>query len=277
MIAFVGSVFSPYYAWARRNAPADPLNHCAFNIALYGRGARWAMTERNAAQVHREPTVLRIGPSHMHWTGEALEIRIDEVCAPLPRRLRGTIRLLPRAIFDRCFMLDEAGRHRWTPFAPCARIEVLLSEPALKWSGLGYFDSNSGDEPLEDGFTDWTWSRTGVRDATRVFYDVNPRTTPSRSLALEFTAHQSLEAIEPPPQTALPPTSWRVARSTRADTGCPTHILANLENAPFYSRTLIDSSVHGARAPAIHESVDLERFRAAWVKCLLPFRMPRAL
>src|SRR5664279_1621998 len=34
-IAFIGSVFSPYYAWARRHGNAEPLNHSAFNIALY--------------------------------------------------------------------------------------------------------------------------------------------------------------------------------------------------------------------------------------------------
>ena len=35
LIAFIGSVFSPYYAWraARRG---DPLDHCALNVALYG-------------------------------------------------------------------------------------------------------------------------------------------------------------------------------------------------------------------------------------------------
>ena len=37
IIAFIGSVFSPYYAWSGRR---DPLNHCAVNVALYGeRGA----------------------------------------------------------------------------------------------------------------------------------------------------------------------------------------------------------------------------------------------
>ena len=45
LIAFVGSVFSPYYARARRQAPTDPENHCAVNIAVYGPGGRWAMKE----------------------------------------------------------------------------------------------------------------------------------------------------------------------------------------------------------------------------------------
>ncbi len=51
IIAFIGSVFSPYYAWARRHGPADPANHCALNVALYGpRGKRWCMTERGAGR-----------------------------------------------------------------------------------------------------------------------------------------------------------------------------------------------------------------------------------
>jgi carotenoid 1,2-hydratase len=38
LIAFVGSVFSPYYAWARRKGQADPENHCALNVAIYSKG-----------------------------------------------------------------------------------------------------------------------------------------------------------------------------------------------------------------------------------------------
>ncbi|MCX7894268.1 MAG: hypothetical protein N2544_18135, partial [Burkholderiales bacterium] len=52
LIAFVGSVFSPYYAWAqrRRGAPALAEQHCALNLATYGAGPRrWTMTERAGA------------------------------------------------------------------------------------------------------------------------------------------------------------------------------------------------------------------------------------
>jgi carotenoid 1,2-hydratase len=49
LIAFIGSVFSPYYAWARRRGGGDPEHHCALNVALYGAGGkRWALTERAA-------------------------------------------------------------------------------------------------------------------------------------------------------------------------------------------------------------------------------------
>ena len=40
VIAFIGSVFSPYYALARRRGAGDPLDHCALNVALYGAGGR---------------------------------------------------------------------------------------------------------------------------------------------------------------------------------------------------------------------------------------------
>jgi carotenoid 1,2-hydratase len=280
LIAFVGSVFSPYYAWARRRSGTDPADHCAFNIALYGsRSNRWTMTERGAAQLYREPAQLSIGPSEMQWTGSALKISVNEICAPLPRRVRGNIRLVPSALCERGFHLDVNGRHEWTPFAPRARIEVALSQPALNWSGVGYFDSNSGAEPLENAFDDWTWSRASLPKSTVVLYDVTSRdalaTAPVRPLALKFAANGDIERLEPPPATVLPKTGWRVARHTRADAGHAVRVVRTLEDAPFYSRSLLDTYLLGRRTPAIHESLNLNRFRSAWVKCLLPFRMPR--
>jgi carotenoid 1,2-hydratase len=48
-----------------------------------------------------------------------------------------------------------------------------------------------------------------------------------------------------------------------------------LEDAPFYSRSLLRTSLYGEPADAIHESLDLNRFRAPLVQAMLPFRMPR--
>jgi len=81
MIAFVGSVFSPYYAWAqRRSKSVDPENHCAINLAIYSPGnKRWTMTERSAASISRNQTDFVIGPSSLRWHGDHLRVDIYEV------------------------------------------------------------------------------------------------------------------------------------------------------------------------------------------------------
>jgi carotenoid 1,2-hydratase len=278
LIAFVGSVFSPYYAWARRNGTPDPGNHCALNVALYGpRAARWSMTERGARQVSRAPTRLALGRSALTLSGSALDISIDEICAPLPRRLKGTVRLIPSALGHRSFPLDPAGRHLWTPVAPSARVELRLTEPSLNWSGSGYCDSNAGAEPVENAFREWTWSRASPPGSTVVLYDVAPRSSAPAGLALRFGADAVGHAIEPPPAVRLPTTGWRIARQTRVDAGHAARVVETFEDAPFYSRSLLQTHLLGSPAPAIHESLDLDRFRSTWVQCLLPFRMPRRL
>lgn len=233
------------------------------------------MTERGADQLSRNRSQLAIGPSEMHWTGDALQINIDEVCAPVPRHVRGTIRLIPSAWCDRSFSLPGSGLHRWTPFAPCARVEVALTQPALNWCGVGYFDSNSGAEPLENAFARWSWSRASLPDSTVVLYDVAARGMLAQSLALRFAPNGTMEDIELPPPVTLPRTRWQICRETRADPKGSARVAKTLEDGPFYSRTQLDTCLLGVRAPAIHESLDLDRFGSRWVQCLLPFRMPR--
>jgi carotenoid 1,2-hydratase len=273
-IAFIGSVFSPYYASARRRGGGDPVNHCAFNVALYGaRGGRWAMTERGSAQVDRQSTMRTIGPSDMRWTGSSIDMHIDEICAPVPRRMRGTLRVLPEALHADSFALDEPGLHTWTPYAPRARIEVHMKDPDLAWSGVGYFDHNSGSAPLEEAFDEWTWSRVSLPDSTAVFFDTKPRAGHPRTLALQYRSGVSGEPIPVPREIALARTRWGLTRNTRCDDDA--RLVRTLVDAPFYSRSQLDVGSNGMRAPAIHESLSLQRFRSRWVRALLPFRMPR--
>jgi carotenoid 1,2-hydratase len=277
LIVFVGSVFSPYYAWARRRGRPDAVDHCAFNLALYGsKQDRWAMTERGAAKVTRRADYLAIGPSAIRWTGAALEITVDEICAPLPRRIRGSIRLVPSTLCDHSFALGTTGRHAWCPFAPCAEIEVNLSEPAQRWRGEAYLDANFGAEPLEDAFESWNWSRASLPGRTVVLYDYRQRGAAARSLALEFEPSGGVREIALPPTAALESTAWGVERRTRADVGGGARIRKTLEDGPFYGRSLLDTHLLGAPAEAFHESISLDRFRSRWVQCLLPFRMPRS-
>ena len=282
IIGFIGSVFSPYYARARRvagDAAADPLNHCAINVALYGgaRGAqRWAMTERGRSGVFRSASTLRIGTSALRWDGDALVIQLDEIAAPIPSRIRGEVRVHPLALVNQDFALDAAGRHRWRPIAPFAWVEVALSRPSLHWSGTGYLDSNGGSRPLEQDLTEWDWSRAALADGrTAVIYDVARRDAGKQCLAVQFDASGAAEPFEAPGEAPLGRTGWRMDRSTRCDAGGTARVLRNLEDAPFYARSVIESQLAGQRATSVHEHLSLDRFTTRWCQWMLPFRMPR--
>jgi carotenoid 1,2-hydratase len=233
------------------------------------------MTERGRAALQRDSGTLSIGPSAMTWDGSALVFRLDEVTAPIPSRVRGTVRVYPSALTPHVEAIDAAGQHRWSPLAPLAHVEVALDQPNLRWSGSGYLDSNDGDVPLESSFARWDWSRSGLRREACVFYDVAYREGGGRTLALRFDRSGAVAAMEPPPRFALPVTAWRVRRATRVDTGASARIAKPLEDAPFYARCVLSTRVFGEPAMAVHESLSLDRFAAPWVQAMLPFRMPR--
>jgi len=265
----------------------EAIDHCALNVALYGprRGdGRWTMTERGGhgsnSSVQRERTSLRIGPSALRWDGEALVIEIDEFSALLPTRVRGEVRLHPRALVRQSFALDREGRHRWHPIAPSARVEVALSAPDVRWSGEGYFDSNAGERPLEHDFSRWNWSRAALANGrSAVLYDVERRDAEPMSLALQFSASGEAEAFEAPPRVDLPRTGWRLQRETRADLASDgsdnARLMRTLEDTPFYARSVLTSQLLGERVTAMHESLSLDRFITPACQWMLPFRMPR--
>jgi len=275
LIAFVGSVFSPYYAAARRLGIDDPENHCALNVALYGRSSkRWTLTERTRTDLHRSTDTLRIGPSRLEWDGDVLTAFIEEVTVPFPSRVIGSVRVHPTALVRQAFALDAAGRHHWHPVAPCARIEVTMERPALSWSGDAYVDCNFGDEPLEAGFEKWDWMRTKIGPDAAVLYDVVPRRSSPASLGLMFDPHGGVKEIDSPPRDSLPKTLWRVDRSGRSANGQP-RLIKTLEDTPFYNRSLISAAIGGTEATWVHESLSLDRFANPVVLAMLPFRMPR--
>jgi carotenoid 1,2-hydratase len=273
VIAFIGSVFSPYYAWSGRR---DPENHCAVNVALYGpRAHRWAMTERGRGALQRDASHFTVGPSALAWDGETLTIQIDEITAPIPSRLKGTIRLRPRALSGWTFALDAAQRHLWRPISPRADVDVRLSHPTLSWRGEGYFDTNRGEEPLEDAFREWAWSRGHTEAETLIFYDVTRRDGETLGLSLSVDPSGQMDAVEAPPTRPLPSTFWRVPRPVRADAGQAVRLVRTLEDAPFYSRSDVEARQNGRMARIVHESLDLRRLTVPVVRAILPFRMPR--
>ena len=284
IIAFVGSAFSPYYAHAfsKHGNAVDAQNHCAINVALYGPSSRrWTMTERGLDSVERSAEHLQIGPSGLKWRGGCLEIDLNEVGAPIPKRVLGRVRVYPDALCNYSSALDDEGKHRWGPIAPCARIEVDLVKPGLRWLGNAYLDSNEGDEPITVPFKTWDWSRARMSDgSTAVIYDVVQTNGAHTLLAERFSPHGSWSSFEPASlRKKLLPTLWRIDRGARVDvdpfSSGTTYVLETLEDTPFYARSLLQTTLLGEQVTAVHETLKPQRLNRLLILLMLPWRMPR--
>ncbi|MEL6264299.1 MAG: carotenoid 1,2-hydratase [Pseudomonadota bacterium] len=280
VIAFVGSVFSPYYWWAGHRAPED---HVCINVALYGPRERprphWAMTERGAGALDRGAAHFRVGASGLAWDDGRLTIDIDERTTPFPRLergypLRARITLEAEALATRTIALDPAGRHRWQPIAPIARVRLDAAEPALAWSGHGYLDTNDGDEMLEAGFRRWDWSRARMADGTaRLLYDCTGLDGTRRAFGFRIARDGTVAEAPVPEVHPLPRGLWGVRRETPAE--APPRLVQAFEDAPFYTRAAIATRIDGEDCLAVHETFDGRRFASPVVKGMLTMRMPR--
>jgi len=276
IIAFVGSVFSPYYAWARRgNASPDPDHFCSLNVALYSRHAnRWAMTERGASHCERSAHTFNIGPSQLHWDGQALRIDMDEICVPVPRSIKGSVRIYPEHLFNFGVNLEPECKHTWGPIAPSARVEVHLQHPAQQWKGHAYFDSNEGDEPIDRPFKEWDWSRSRMANGdTAVLYDLQLKNGDNPVLAYRFNRRGEVSLFEPPSPVALHRSKWWLARRMRSDGSV--RVKQQLEDTPFYQRAVLESTLLGEQVESFHETLHTPRLVSPVVQAMLPWRMPR--
>jgi carotenoid 1,2-hydratase len=233
------------------------------------------MTERGRASLRRDAHSLSIGPSILVWERDTLTVTVDEIGVPSLARIRGTIKVHPKAVVDRTYWLDASRRHAWRPIAPRALVEVSLSSPAFDWRGEGYFDTNWGEAPLQDDFHAWDWSRAHLNTDTLLFYDVQRRDGEWAQLALRVGEDGDVQATRSPPRTRLPSTFWQIARNTRAEPGAAPTVRRTLEDTPFYARSILNGRYEGQSADIIHESLSLNRLRSPIVRAMLPFRMPR--
>ena len=276
-IVFIGSVFSPWYALARRRGPTPPLDHVAVNVALYGPKGRWTMTERGASSVRADATSLVIGPSRLDIGERSWRLSIAERGAPFARPLRGTIEIDAGPPQVPSMTLDARGEHRWQPIRPQTRLRVTMEEPSLSWEGPAYADTNRGDVPLERTFASWHWSRAHAPDgATLIRYDVVERDGRRGSRTLAIGADGTPAEVPEDVPHELDATRWfRMARPTRLRAGARASGLVTYEDAPFYSRSHFVESLGDERHSVVHESLDMDRFTHPVVQCLLPFRTPR--
>jgi len=245
------------------------------NVATYGPGGRFTMTDRGRAALRQTADTLTVGPSLMRWTGRQLVIEIDEVGAlPMVTPVRGRIVLTPAGVTDVEVALTPDGRHIWRPFAPTGRIEVDLTQ-GHRWQGHGYFDANFGTAALEADFRSWTWGRYPLRDGAACFYNAIRADGSRLALGLHVSPDGAVREITPPAPARMKRTLWGIKRDTPADPGvAPRQVMAMLE-APFYSRSLVETRLNGERTVGVHEVLDLRRFRSPLLMPMLAVRVPR--
>ena len=273
VIGFIGSVFSPWYAWSGRKNPA---NHCCINVATYGRGGRFTMTDRGETALRTAPDTLQVGPSSMHWTGKELVIDIDEISSPpIISRVRGQITVTPKAVTSVELPLTPDGAHIWRPFAPDCDITVALEADGWQWSGHGYFDANFGTRALEQDFSFWTWGRYPTSSGATCIYDAIRRDGSRLDTAIAFDRTGHAEVTKAPPATRFRRSLWQVRRETRADAGVTPKQVLNMLDAPFYSRSAVQTQINGEVVTGVHEALDLRRFASPLIKPMLACRVPR--
>lgn len=279
-IVFVGTTFSPSYFGARLASPLPVAaeDFCAVNLALYGDHRAWVLTEYSRDAVERSPSQLRVGGSTLGWRDGSLVLTVDESTVSFRGQagtpVRGVIRMTPAALGPRTpLLLSESGQHRWWPVAPLGQLQVDLDEPRVRFSGSGYHDANMGHEPIEKGFRAWTWSRSLGGRSCGVLYDVHRRDGSRTCFGQRFAKGAPVELLEAPRHQRLPPTLWLLGRRTRTDADSRARVLRTLENAPFYARTLIETTLAGERTLAMHEALDLDRFTTPIVQRMLPYKI----
>jgi len=189
--------------------------------------------------------------------------------------VRGKIRVIPETANARAFNLDAEGRHRWHCIAPRARIEVTMEQPAIRWTGSAYLDSNFGRESLEEGFRVWHWSRAHRSRGAIVCYEGIRRDGSPFASALQFDRSGAPAEVELPMVAPLANTLWQMERKTRADHG-QAYVLRTWEDAPFYARSTVSAHLFGEPVCMVQESLNLDRFRSPIVQFMLPYRMPRS-
>ena len=273
VIGFIGSVFSPWYAWSGRN---DPANNCCINVATYGTGGRFTMTDRGRTALRQAPDSLTVGPSSMRWTGNQLVIDIDEISSPpLISRVRGQITVTPTALTDVELPLSADGAHIWRPFAPTSRIKVNLEAKGWQFDGHGYFDANFGTRPLENDFSYWTWGRFPTSVGSTCFYDATRRDGTTLNAAIAFGSDGVAQHIKAPTPVPFKRSLWALRRETPADKGTIARQIKPMLDAPFYNRSVVETTVNGETVQGVFEAVDLNRYASPLLKPMLACRVPR--
>jgi carotenoid 1,2-hydratase len=234
------------------------------------------MTDRGREALRQSRDSLTVGPSSMRWTDGRLVIDLRERGAlPMLGQVVGRVIVTPSAVTDVELPLTDDDAHVWRPFAPTAEIEVRLDAAGWQWRGHGYFDANFGTRALEEDFASWTWGRYPTGDGSICYYDATRRDGSELEHAVRFGADGRASAMHHLPKKRFSRSLWAVQRMTRSDADYQPRQVRSILDAPFYSRSLVQTRLDGVETTGVHEALDLSRFRMPLLKPMLAVRVPR--
>lgn len=212
----------------------------------------------------------------MRWERDELRIDVRERTTPWRSPLRGRILFRPSVLGAASpLAIDGAGAHLWQPIAPLGRVEVKFDDPGCSFRGAGYLDTNGGDEPLEDGFSSWSWTRLAEPQGARITYDVETRDGRSLRHGLSMDDRGS-RRFSGRVERTLRPTAFGLRRVVRVGAGDRSSLLRTLEDGPFYARSAVEVvRPDGQTLRGVHETISLGRLASRWVQFLIPFRARR--
>ncbi|WP_163990079.1 carotenoid 1,2-hydratase [Pyxidicoccus caerfyrddinensis] len=267
-IFMLGSLFSPRYSVAARRGGL-PQEHSAVNFALYHEGVRrlWVLSEYPRAEVV-SPGQLRIGRSTLTYSGAGtVRMDVDDWTAPWGRPVRASLTLEPMTPVGEVVRLMPELPHYWQALAPRARARLEVPSLGVEADGLGYHDTNHGDELLGTRLSGWHWARTHREDATVVDYHLPDGVPPLRVVAEE----RGVRCERAPAQEARPTsmTGWGLRVPSRLHAGNEVVGEARLlESSPFYARL----EARKGRFDSLGEVADFRRFHSPFIRWMAHFR-----
>ncbi|MEO0504247.1 MAG: carotenoid 1,2-hydratase, partial [Pseudomonadota bacterium] len=117
--------------------------------------------------------------------------------------------------------------------------------------------------------------RFPTRDGATCFYDATRLDGSELAAGFRFDADGTARAVPVPPKARLPRSLWAVKRETRGDAGAQARQSLAMLDAPFYTRSAVETVIDGERTTGVHEALDLVRFRSPLLKPMLAVRVPR--
>jgi carotenoid 1,2-hydratase len=261
-----GALFSPHYA-RRAGRGASPLEHCAVNFALYrnGKPVSWAFSEYGCERTTSDDT-LTIGRSTWRYDRERIVIDVDERSVLWGRPVRASLVLVPLCAPADPVRLHPDLPHEWRALA--ARCDAELTIDGIRFRGLGYHDTNHGEELLGERLHAWRWARVHDEKTTWISYDV-PGTD---AISVIASAHSVSVTRAPLAASVDRKTAWRLAVPRTISVGG--HQIAAtsaLESSPFYARLEgREGNLHG-----LVEVADFARFLRPSIRWMARMRLRR--